>query len=232
MKRRGVIFDLDGTLVDSLPDVADAVNVGLRTLGLAERSVDEVRQFIGEGLPTLCQRAISSGRPPRRPDARPLSSGQPPGRPDLDALIAAVTKHYRANSLNRTRLFPGVAETLDELARRGVPIAILTNKPHGSTVPMVEALLGRWELTAVEGYREEALKKPNPRTALAIVGRMGLPPGEVLMVGDSATDVRTAVNAGLVPVGVTWGYRDREELIESGAKHLIDRPAELLPLLD
>jgi phosphoglycolate phosphatase len=212
---RGVIFDLDGTLIDSLPDVADAVNAGLRAVALPGRTTDEVRRFIGEGLPTLCQRAIG--------DTQGI---------DLEALVAAVTKHYRANSLNKTRLFPGIAETLDGLARRSVPIAILTNKPHGSTVPMAEALFGKWKLAAVEGYREEALKKPNPKTALAIVERMGLVPGDVLMVGDSATDMRTGVNAGLVPVGVTWGYRDRDELIAGGAKHLIDRPGKLVSLLD
>lgn len=210
----GIIFDFDGTLADTLPDIADAVNAGLASVGLPAQPASAVRQWIGEGLPLLCRRAVG--------DAADVA---------IDELVAVVSAHYRANSLNRTRLFPGIADLLDALTARGIPFALLTNKPHQATVPMVEALFGRWRFVAVEGYREEDRRKPDPRTALEIVDCMGFAPDRVMMVGDSFTDMATAVNAGLVPVGVTWGYRDRRELLDAGARHLIERPAELLNLI-
>lgn len=197
-----------------MPDLTDAVNVGLRAFGLPERSASEVRTYIGEGLPLLCRRAAGE------------SADVP-----IDEMAATVTAHYREHRLEKTALFPGVAQLLAELSRRGVQMAILSNKPHEHTVPMTEALLGRWSFAAVEGYREEDRRKPDPRTALEIVARMELEPGQVMLVGDSGTDVRTARNAGIPPVAVTWGYRDRDHLIESGAEVLIDRPADLRALL-
>ncbi len=214
MRTRGIIFDLDGTLADTLPDIADAVNVGLSQFGLTERTPAEVRGWVGEGLPTLVRRAIEACR-----------ADLP-----LDAVVAAVTAAYRERRLNKTVPFAGIPELLDALVARGIPMAVLTNKPHEHTVPMIAALFGKWPFIAVEGYRQEGRKKPDPRIALEIVGRMRAAPGEVMMVGDSFTDIATAINAGMIPVGATWGYRSRAELIAAGARHLIDRPMELLEL--
>ena len=211
MKGNGIIFDFDGTLADTLPDIADSVNAGLIALGLAARPYAEVRDWIGEGLPLLCRRAIR--------DADGV---------DLDEMVRVVTGHYRENRLNKVRPFDGVAALLDALVERNVPIAVLTNKPHEHTTPMMDALFSDWPFAAIEGYREESRRKPDPRAALEIVGRMGLSPGEVLMVGDSFTDMQTGVNAGLVPIGCTWGYRSRAELLDAGAHALIDHPGELL----
>lgn len=214
MTAGGVIFDFDGTLADTLADLTDAVNVGLRAFGFPERSLADVRGWIGEGLPILCCRAV--GGDPRVP---------------IEEMAAVVTSHYRKHRLDKTAPFPGVPEMLDALSARGVAMAILTNKPHEHTAPMVEALFGRWAFVAVEGYRQEQRRKPDPRAAWEIVAKMGLEPAHVLLVGDSATDILTARNAGLVSVGVTWGYRDRKELIRAGAARLIDHPVELLGLL-
>lgn len=211
---KGLIFDLDGTLADTLADIADAVNAGLEAFGLPRRSNEDVRAWIGEGMPLLCQRAIA-------------------GREDvpLDEMIAVVRVHYRANRLNKVKLYPGVPELLDELVRRNILLAILTNKPHEHTEAMCAVLFARWPLVAVEGYRREEFRKPDPRVALSIVEKMGLTPGQVMLVGDSSTDMHTAKNAGLTAVGATWGYRARRELIDAGAKHLIDRADELRALL-
>ncbi|MEP0843401.1 MAG: HAD family hydrolase [Phycisphaerae bacterium] len=214
MTIHGVIFDLDGTVADTLPDIAAAVNVGLESFGLPPRPTDEVRLMVGEGLPTLCRRAIE---------------GHP--HVPLEELVRRVTTHYAGHRLDQTVPFAGVPELLDGLAARGIPIAILTNKPHEHTVPMVEALFGRWRFAAVEGYRREDRRKPDPRTALEIVEAMHARPADVLMVGDSKTDMLTALNAGLVPVGVAWGYRPRAELLAAGARHLLDRPEDLLAIL-
>ena len=214
MSDKGVIFDLDGTLADTLPDLSDALNVGLKAFEFAERPPSDVRGWIGEGLPTLCSRAV--GHATHVP---------------IDEMAAIVTRQYRLHRLDKTTPFPGVAELLDALTRRRIPMAILSNKPHEHTGPMADALFGRWSFVAVEGYREEDRRKPDPQTAWEIVAKMQLEPAQVMLVGDSATDVDTALNAGLVPVGATWGYRGRPELIDAGAKYLIDHPKGLLPLI-
>jgi phosphoglycolate phosphatase len=211
----GVIFDFDGTLADTLPDIAAAVNAGLRGLGLAERPVEQVRLWVGEGLPTLCARVLAA------------SGSDAP----LEPFVEAVTRSYREHRIELTRPFPGVPQLLDALSARGVLLAVLTNKPHEHVMPMTQELFGAWHFVAVEGYRVEERRKPDPRTAWEIVERMGLARSEVALVGDSFTDVQTAINAGITPVGATWGYRSRQELIDAGAVHLIDVPADLLDLL-
>ena len=214
MNTRGVIFDLDGTIAHTLPDIAAGVNLGLHSFGLPPRPVDEVRMMVGEGLPTLCARAVAEH--PEIP---------------LPEVVQRVTNFYREHRLDQTRPFDGIPELMDELTARHIPMAVLTNKPHEHTEPIMAALFGRWNFIAIEGYREESRRKPDPRTALEIVARMGASPGEVLMVGDSKTDVLTAVNAGMVPVGATWGYRPAEELAAAGARHLVSRPGEIVGLL-
>jgi phosphoglycolate phosphatase len=215
MSIRGVIFDFDGTLADTLPDIAAAVNAGMRELGLAERPLDEVRLWVGEGLPTLCARALAA------------SGSKAP----LEPFVAAVTKSYREHRIELTKAFPGIPELLDALSARGVLMGVLTNKPHEHALPMMQELFGRWRWAAVEGYRVEERRKPDPRTAWEMVERMQLSRKEVAFVGDSFTDVRTALNAGLLAIGATWGYRMRQELIDAGAAHLIDTPAELLRII-
>jgi phosphoglycolate phosphatase len=214
MPDHGVIFDFDGTLVDTLPDLTDAVNAGLEAFGLPTAPAERVRTWIGEGLPLLCRRAAG--------DAADVP---------IDEMATVVTRHYRAHRLDKTKLFPGMPELLDALVAREVSLAIVTNKPHEHTVAMVESLCARWSFVAVEGYREERLRKPDPTITRAVIDRMKLAPEGVLFVGDSATDIHTARSAGAAPVGVTWGYRDRDELLEAGAALLLDRPADLLGLV-
>lgn len=215
MSIRGIIFDFDGTLADTLPDIAAAVNVGLRSMGLQRRPLSDIQQWVGEGLPTLCARALAASD----------------SKANLDELVSIVTESYRQNRLLLTRPFEGVNDMLDELIARDTLLAILTNKPHEHTVPMADALFSKWPFVAIEGYRQEDRRKPDPRSAWEIVERMYLDRSEVAFVGDSFTDMQTAVNAGLIPIGVTWGYRSRQELIDAGARHLIDEPPQLLSLL-
>jgi phosphoglycolate phosphatase len=211
---KGVIFDLDGTLAHTLPDIADAVNAGLKAFGLTVRPESDVRDWIGEGLPILCRRAMGD-----RDDV------------SLDEMVATVTAYYREHRLDKVQPFIGIPAVLDELTRRQIPLAVLTNKPHEHTVPMMDALFSRWPWAAVEGYRQEELRKPDPRTALEIAANMNSEPAHVVFVGDSFTDVETAIRAGMIPVGCTWGYRSRQELIDAGAEHLIDEPSQLIDLL-
>ncbi len=215
MPIRGVIFDLDGTLADTLPDIAAAVNVGLRAFNRPEAPLATVRMWVGEGLPTLCARALAAS----------------PGDEHVKRMVQIVTDSYREHRLDQTRPFDGIPDLLDALTARRVQLAILTNKPHAHTVPIADALFSKWSFAAIEGYRVEDRRKPDPRTAWDIVEAMRLPLDHVALVGDSATDMHTAVNAGLLPVGVTWGYRDRDELLAAGAACLLDRPDDLLNLL-
>lgn len=214
MSGRGIIFDFDGTLAHTLPDIAEALNAGLRHFGLRQCPESQVRDWIGEGMSLLCRRAIGDD-----------------SRIPLDQMVDMVSNHYREHRLDKVRPFEGIEALLDELVSRGFPLAVLTNKPHVHTVPMMQALFGAWPFLAIEGYQIEERRKPDPRTSLEIAARMLLPPAEILMVGDSFTDVQTALNAGMIPVGCTWGYRSRQELLDAGARHLIDRPAQLLDLL-
>jgi len=217
----GVVFDLDGTLADTLADLTDAVNVGLRQLGYPPRPPDEVRQWVGEGMMILCRRAIAAAAPP----------GATVDDQTVAAMAAVFTGHYRANRLDKTALYPGIPELLDALAARGLKLAVFSNKPHDHTVALMAALFDRWPWSVVEGSREDCPRKPDPTVGREVLARMGLEPQQVIMVGDSAIDVQTARNVGAVAVGVTWGFRDRAELLEAGADHLIDQPADLLTLL-
>ncbi len=212
---RGVIFDLDGTLADTLPDIRSAVNAGRSHFGLAAATEDEVRSWIGEGLPVLCERALH--------DAKDIP---------LDTMIEVVRDHYRAHSLEATTLFPGIAPLLDALVARRIPMAICTNKPHEATLALVKSMLNRWEFAAVEGYREEDRRKPDPRTAVDIAVAMSLDPGEFCFVGDSDTDMLTATNAGMIPVGVSWGYRSEEVLRNAGASQVLIQPMDLIEYLE
>jgi phosphoglycolate phosphatase len=211
----GVIFDLDGTLADTLEDIAAGVNHALAAEGLPTVAAEQVRGWVGEGYLILMKRAA-----PQADDAQ------------LKRLIAAGASYYSKHALDRTRLYPGVLNVLDRLQTRGLRIAVLSNKPEPITIEMVGALCPGVRFDAIAGYRDEASKKPNPSVALDIAGRMGLPPPRVIMVGDSATDIATARNAGIRAVSVTWGFRSRGELAAAGPDAMIDRPAELLDLLD
>jgi phosphoglycolate phosphatase len=267
MSFRGVVFDLDGTLADTLADLTDAVNAGLGHVGLGPQSVGNVRQWIGEGALLLCRRAIAAASPkkgvrPPLPDLLPeklLFSRDPKGnvshpaekgsdpflsdpivrvvRPEevddttLAAMASVFTAYYRAHRLDKTGPYPGIPQLLDALTARGLKLAVLSNKPHEHTVALMDALFKKWPWSVVEGGREDRPKKPDPQLTREIVARMGLQPVEVLMVGDSAPDIQAARNIGAPAVGVTWGFRTREELQAAGADHLIDHPKDLLVIL-
>jgi phosphoglycolate phosphatase len=210
---RAVVFDFDGTLADTLRDIADAVNHALSKLGFPTHPVSRYRDWVGDGLARLCRRAMAGKRTDRSDDVTKWAGA-----------------YYREHSLDHTALYPGVPELLDELKRREIPLGILSNKPHDFTVRMADALCARWRFEAVEGCGDDALRKPDPRVALQICAEMGVEPSRTVFVGDTAIDIATARNAEMVSVGVTWGFRDRAELRDAGADHIIDVPGELLTI--
>lgn len=215
LKCRGVIIDLDGTIANTLYDIWASVNAGLWMFGLPAQSMDAVRQFVGDGLPELCRRAMAGRR-----------------LEDADRLAAVVLEQYRLHDLDHTTLYDGVPDLLDGLTARGVPMAVLSNKPHAATARMVDALCGRWRFVAVQGYTSDDRRKPDPRTALEIIAKMGAEPAGVVMLGDSQADIATGKAAGLVSVAATWGFRSRAVLEAAGPDFMIDRPTDLLSLID
>lgn len=186
---RGLIFDLDGTLVDSLPGIASALNHSLQELGLPSHSHEAVAGYIGDGIETLVKRALGDG--------------------DL-ARVAEVVKgfqnHYSQDWKSGTHPYPGMMELLEDLHHKGLPMAVLSNKPHLYTVEIVETLFPAHLFSPVRGHQAEFPKKPDPTTALQIVEAWGLKPSEVAYVGDSTVDLATARAAGLVPLIFSWGY--------------------------
>lgn len=215
MGARAVLFDLDGTLVDTLDDIAEAMNHALAAHGLPGHPPDAYRELVGEGVDRLVERAL------------------PPDRAELhEEVTAELRDYYVDHMLDRSEPYPGIPPLLDALAERGVPMAVLSNKPEEATRWMVRSLLGGWPFAAVVGEVEGVPRKPDPRGALDIAASVGVPPPEWLYLGDTRTDMETARAAGMHPVGALWGFRDRDELLAHGARTLIERPAELLGLLD
>lgn len=217
MDIQAVLFDLDGTLLDTLDDLADSMNRVLTRHGLPTHPADDYRHFVGEGARVLAARVIP---------AEVLTN-------DLaDQIHAEYLDEYGANWNARTKPYPGMIEMLHALLDRKLRLAVLSNKPHEFTVPVIGTLLPGIPFEAVYGHRPEFARKPDPATALLVAEEMNLPPEAFAYVGDTATDMETARAAAMYPVGVLWGFRDHEELAHSGAAAIINHPAELPPLID
>ncbi len=218
MTYKAVIFDLDGTLLNTIEDLLDSMDVVLAEVGVAGHGVELAKLYVGDGLRNYVLRAL--------PEAMR-------GDEELvDRCCERFAQEYAKRWHAKTRAYEGVAELLTELNRRSVPAAVLTNKPDNFAQVTVRRLLGRWQFAAVRGVGADGLKKPDPAGAIAIAAALGIPPAKCLYVGDTNTDMQTATAAGMYAVGATWGYRPASELITHGAKVLIDRPLQLLDLLD
>lgn len=206
-----VVFDLDGTLADTLTDISASMNRVLATLDLAPLPESDYRQYVGEGVRRLVEQALTH-------------------RPDVwDEAVTRFRADYDDNLVVESRPYDGVPELLAELARRDLPAAILSNKPHAMTRRVVDALFPGVAFTEVVGFRPEVCpRKPDPSSALAIAANAGVDPEQCVFVGDTHVDVETALAARMTPIGVNWGFRSRAELAERGARAVLDRPAQLL----
>lgn len=215
MTYTAVLFDLDGTLLDTLQDIAVSTNNALSCLGLPQHKVGAYKYFIGDGREALALRAL----PETHRDAATL------GR-----LVACMAEEYAAHWADNTCPYAGVPELMDALTQRGVAMSILSNKPNDFTELMASRLLGRWRFRIVAGALPGVPRKPSPAAALDIARRLQVSPAEFVYVGDSDVDMKTAAAAGMYPVGAMWGFRTADELLAGGAKTLIERPADLLKL--
>lgn len=217
MPLQAVLFDLDGTLIDSLLDLANATNRTLAKYGFPAHPVEAYKIFVGDGVRKLVTRALPAER--RQDEAL------------LGRCLQTYAEDYGSHWNVATHLYDGVAGLLDGLTARGIRLAVLSNKPEVFTLSCVRAYLAKWKFEVVLGAGGAFPHKPDPAAALEVARRMNLSPSEFLYLGDTATDMQTACNAGMVAVGATWGFRTRGELQTAGARYLIDRPAELLALL-
>jgi phosphoglycolate phosphatase len=214
MRFDAVLFDLDGTLADTLDDIAASVNWALERNAVDPHPPDAYRELVGEGVGRLVERAL------------------PVERQDLHgAVLEDLRAHYTEHMLDRTAPYPGIPELLDEIRRRDLPMAVLSNKPEVATRWMVERLFSAWPFAAVRGERPGVPHKPDPAAALEIASAIGVEPARVLYLGDTRTDMETAVAAGMFAVGALWGFRDRAELVAHGAAAIVEHPREVLGLI-
>lgn len=217
--RKAVLFDLDGTLLDTLQDLADSGNAVLVDHGHPPHPVDSYRTFIGNGMANLVRAIFPEGHCP--------AEGE-----ETDAFLEQYRAAYGRNWKNTTQPFPGIPEVLDELARREIPIGVLSNKSHDFTLKCVDEFLSPWEWQAVLGFRDGIEKKPDPTGAHEAAEIFGVDPENCLFIGDSDVDMFTARNAGMKAVGVSWGFRSVQELLSAGAEVILETPGDLLSLLD
>lgn len=215
MRFDAVIFDLDGTLVDTLEDIGDAMNRVLAAEGAPVHDYGAYRYLVGRGLWNLTEQALS----PRLRDPA-----------TVERCYGSMIADYSAHSLVKTRPYDGVPELLRSLREAGLPLAVFSNKSHDLTLRIVEVLLGHALFVEVRGALPGIPLKPDPAVALELAEGLGVAPGLVAYVGDSNVDMQTAVAAGMPAVGVSWGFRTAAELREHGAAVVIDRPDELLAL--
>jgi len=215
MKNRyqAVIFDMDGTMLDTLDDIADSMNRALAGLGFPLHRVEHYRNLVGDGIEVLAMRAL----PEDHRSAR-----------DIEAGVQAMRKEYSTHWAEKSRPFPGITDMLDGLAGRGIKLSILSNKIDAFAKAMADALLPNWRFIEVRGLLPDIPRKPDPTGALICADRMGVEPERCVLVGDSDIDMETARRAGMDGFGALWGYQDRERLLACGAKVLLGHPTDLL----
>ncbi len=215
MPYRAVVFDLDGTLLDTLPDIADSANKVLKEIGSPTHTLDEFRFLVGEGVQRLFTKALHNTTSTLK----------------VDRCVELFRTIYRQEWNVSTKPFAGIPELIHELSQRELKLAVLSNKPQEFTTICIEEYFSKEVFEPIVGQSSQTPPKPDPSGAQAILQKLGVEPGETAYVGDSGVDMQTACRVGMYPIGVLWGYRPKEELIENGAAVCIDDPVDLLPLL-
>ncbi len=205
------VFDLDGTLLSTLEDLTTSTNYALQIHGLPMHSIDDVRRFVGNGVKKLIERAVPGGLE----------------NPKFEDVYATFRSHYMEHSLDTTRPYPGISETLGELKRRGKRIAVVSNKFYTATQELCRHFF-RNSVEVAIGEREGIRKKPAPDTVEEALRQLGVDKADAVYIGDSDVDVATARNSGLPCISVLWGFRDKDFLIQNGAETFITEPSQLL----
>ncbi len=215
---KAVLFDLDGTLLNTLDDLADTANRVLAAKGFPTHPSDAYRYFVGEGAAKLIARALP---PEKRHDDH-----------CVQACIQAFYENYELNWNVSTRPYKGIPEMLDALSAKNIKLAVLSNKPDNFTQKCVAEFLSKWKFEVVFGLREDVPRKPDPTGAFEVATLLNIPPSRFIYVGDTAIDMQTANAAGMFAVGVEWGFRPADELKAAGAQLIISHPSAILNLLN
>jgi len=216
LKFKAAIFDLDGTLLDTLQDLADAMNQVLESQGCTIHETEKYKYYLGNGAYNLVKRSLPA-------DKREESY--------IKYCQALFKEEYGKRWANTTKPYEGIAELLDRFTALSYKLAVLSNKPHEFTILMVKSLLSRWNFDAIFGEREGVPRKPDPAGAFEISELFGISTNEFLYFGDSGTDMATAKAAGMFAVGVLWGFRSADELLENGADLLIEKPLDIFKFI-
>jgi len=206
-----IFFDLDGTLTDTLDDLADAANETLRLYGFPTHDVEAYKYFVGDGIELLFRRCA-----PQDIDTATLQQ-----------LIRKNKEIYGNRWACKSKPYAGIAEMLWELLARNIPLAVLSNKPDEFTPVVVTHFFPDIPFTLVQGSPPDGRAKPDPALALAMAKKLDIIPADIMFMGDTRTDMETAVNAGMIPVGVLWGFRPRSELVAHGARIILEKPQDL-----
>ncbi|GAX62103.1 phosphoglycolate phosphatase [Candidatus Scalindua japonica] len=217
MAYKAVLFDLDGTLLNTIDDIGDSINRVLELNGFPIHNMDIYRQLVGNGAINTIIGAL--------PEDKRIDT-------IINPCLKAFQEDYSQNWNVKTRAYDGVPELLDSLTTRGIKITVLSNKPHRHTKQCMDGFLPDWNFDVVFGQRDDVPRKPDPKGAMEIAEKLGIPPSDFLYLGDTEVDMKTSISAGMFPVGVLWGFRSAKELRENGAKVLLNRPLEALDLLD
>ena len=213
---KAVVFDLDGTLLDTLDDLADSMNYVLESNGFLIHEINKYKHFVGNGLRNLVTNAL------------PIEYRN---NETIDSAVKNMLKEYGKRWYNKTIPYAGIPELLDQLSARDIKLAILSNKEHNITLKIAEKFLSKWKFEVVFGERMGVPRKPDPASALEIIKILNIPADNIIYLGDSGSDMQTANNSGMYAVGASWGFRGAEELLKAGAQCIIDTPMELMKIL-
>ena len=215
MKYMIAIFDLDGTILNTLEDLADSTNYALKTCGYPERTMDEVRQFVGNGIRKLMERAVPEGTPVE----------------EIDRVHETFTAHYKVHCSDKTRPYDGIMELLQNLKKDGCKLAVVSNKADYGVQELCKQYFDGVFDFAV-GEREGIRKKPAPDSVNEVLKTLGCSRDRAVYIGDSDVDIQTAANAQMDHIIVEWGFRDIPFLISKGAKVLVEKPEEILEIVE
>lgn len=213
---QAAIFDLDGTVVDTVESIGHTMNLCLAGYGLPEQPIEKYRFFAGDGAQKLVERALEAA-----------------GNQDASLAERAFKDYmerFRSGCLYHVRAFSGLKETLTKMKKSGMRLAVCTNKPHWNAVEVIRKVYGENLFDEILGDRPDHARKPSPQGPLLLAGRLNAEPKSCLYVGDTDTDMRTGRAAGMVTAGVLWGFRGKEELLREGASVLAERPEDLLAI--
>lgn len=214
---KAVLFDLDGTLVNSLYDLATSTNYALEQMGFNPHTNEEYRYLVGDGMKKLVERALP---------------GEKRDDETFNKCFDIFYSHYKEHYFDKTCAYEGIEELLSKLDEKGIMLGVISNKKHEMAVTVVQKTFDEGIFHTVSGNQENYPVKPDPELTLKIISDMGVKPNECLFVGDSNVDMQTALNSGCISVGVLWGFRTEKELLESGAMHIVKKSSEIYDIIE